>query len=58
MASSIVLREALSESSLPDPDGSWSLCGAGGSAILSEMHIVIALGMVDISTLIADIIEM
>ena len=58
MASSIALREALSVSSLPDPDGSWSLCGAGGSAILSGIHMVIALGMVDISTLIADIIKM
>ena len=44
MASSAVLLEALSESSLPDPDGSWSLCGAGGSAIISEKHIVIENG--------------
>ena len=47
VASSAVLLEALSESSLPDPDGSWSLCGAGGSAIISERHMVIALRMVD-----------
>ena len=57
MASSIALREALSVSSLIDPDGSWSLCGASGSAIISEMQTVIAFGMVDISTLIADTID-